>query len=152
MQIDERDRKLLNLLQQDCRLSNTELAEKVGMSSSACWRRVRALEEAGIIAGYSAIVAPRRLGLTFQAIVHVQLTRHDPTALEAFKRAVSSRREVQDCFATTGQADYHMRVICADIDAYNHFLEDFLFQLPAVRSAQTNVVLKEIARAGSLAV
>ncbi|MDF2370472.1 MAG: Lrp/AsnC family transcriptional regulator [Rhizobiaceae bacterium] len=152
MQIDERDRKLLNLLQQDCRLSNTELAEKVGMSSSACWRRVRALEEAGIIAGYSAIVEPRRLGLTFQAIVHVQLTRHDPAGLEAFKRAVSSRREVQDCFATTGQADYHMRVICADIDAYNHFLEDFLFQLPAVRSAQTNVVLKEIARAGTLAV
>ena len=142
MQIDERDRKLLNLLQQDCRLSNTELAEKVGMSSSACWRRVRALEEAGIIAGYSAIVEPRRLGLTFQAIA----------GLEAFKRAVSSRREVRDCFATTGQADYHMRVICADIDAYNHFLEDFLFQLPAVRSAQTNVVLKEIARAGSLAV
>ncbi len=152
MQIDERDRKLLDLLQQDCRLSNTELAEKVGMSSSACWRRVRALEEAGIIAGYSAIVQPRRLGLTFQAIVHVQLTRHDPAALETFKRAVSSRREVQDCFATTGQADYHMRVICADIDAYNHFLEDFLFQLPAVRSAQTNVVLKEIARAGALAV
>lgn len=151
MDLDDRDRRLLALLQEDCRIPNAELAEKVGMSPSACWRRVRALEQAGVIDRYSAILRPKQLGLSFHAIVHVQLARHDPDAIAAFIRAVASRREVQDCHATTGQADYHLRVVCADIDAYNRFLDDFLFRLPAVRGAQTNVVLKEIKRAPSVA-
>ncbi|EKF41434.1 AsnC family transcriptional regulator [Nitratireductor indicus C115] len=146
IELDERDRRLLELLQADCRISNADLAERVGMSSSACWRRVKALEEAGVIERYGAILRPSRLGLSFQAIVHVQLARHDPDAIAVFIRSVAARREVQDCYATTGQADYHLRVVCTDIDAYNHFLEDFLFRLPAVRGAQTNVVLREIKR------
>ena len=150
MELKKRDHKLLYLLQKDCRLSNVELAEKVGMSASACWRRVRALEEAGVIERYSAVLQPTRLGLTFQAIVHIQLMRHDPTALEAFIAAVSTRREVRECYATTGKADYHLHISCADINAYNQFLEDFLFQMPAVHSAQTNVVLKEIKRSDKI--
>ena len=151
MELDNRDKRLLMLLQQDSRLTNSELAEKVGMSSSACWRRVRALEEAGVIERYGAVIQPRRVGLSFHAIVHVQLSRHDPDEIGAFIQAVSARREIQECHATTGEADYHLRVACADIDAYNRFLDDFLFRLPAVRSAQTNVVLKEIKRAGIVA-
>ena len=146
MQLDDRDRRLLALLQEDSRRSNADLAEAVGMSTSACWRRVRAFEEAGIITRYGAHVDPAKVGLGFHAIVHVQLTRHDPARLKEFIEAVRGRDEVLDCYATTGQADYHLRVLCPDIAAYNSFLESFLFRLSAVQSAQTNVVLREIKR------
>lgn len=149
MKLDRRDLKLLELLQQDNRTATAMLAEAVGMSSSACWRRIRAFEEAGIVTGYSAQVDPAKLGLGFQAIVLVHLTRHDPAQLGDFLHEIAARPEVMDCFATTGQADYHLRVLCRDITAYNSFLEDFLFRQPAVQSAQTNVVLREIKRATS---
>lgn len=144
MNLDKRDRKLLSFLQKDCRLSNAELAERVGMSASACWRRVKAFEDSGVIERYGAILQSSKLGLSFKAIVHVQLTRHDPAAMEDFIKSVSGRAEIEACYATTGQADYHLLVLCEDIEAYNRFLEDFLFRLPAVRGAQTNVVLKQI--------
>ncbi len=146
MLIDEKDRRILTLLQSDSRTSNADLAEAVGMSASALWRRVRALEEAGIIERYGAVVDPPRMGLTFEAIVHVHLTRHDPDKIVDFIRAVETSPEVQECYATTGQADYHLRVLCRDLNAYNVFLENFLFKLPAVGSAQTNVVLRTIKR------
>lgn len=152
MEIDDRDRRLLRLVQRDCRLSTAEMAEAVGMSTSACWRRLRAFEEAGLVTGYRAEVDAAQAGLGFQAIVHVQLTRHDPDRLTEFIRAVEGREEVMDCFATTGQADYHLRVLCRDIAAYNQFLEDFLFRLAGVQSAQTNVVLREIKRSSAVPV
>lgn len=146
MNLDHRDHTILRQLQADSRISNAELAETAGMSASACWRRVKALEEAGIIDRYGAILNPQAAGLTFQAIVHVQLTRHSEDDLTTFIRAVATRSEVVECYATTGQSDYQMRVLCHDLDAYNAFLETFLFRLPAVASAQTNVVLREIKR------
>ena len=146
MNLDTRDRRLLALLQQDCRMPNADLAERVGMSTSACWRRIRAFEEAGIIEGYGARLRPELLGLSFHAIVHVQLERHEPAHLKAFIAAVTAREEVEDCFATTGQADYHLCVRCPDIAAFNRFLEEFLFRLQAVRSAQTNVILRSLKR------
>ena len=144
MTLDDRDIKILTILQQDCRISNAELAERVSLSASACWRRVKTFEEAGIITRYGAIINAAKLGMTFSAIVHVQLTRHDPKEMEDFLGGVVGRKEVQSCYSTTGQADYHLIVQCRDIDAYNEFLENFLFRLPAVRGAQTNVVLKEL--------
>ncbi|WP_299043990.1 Lrp/AsnC family transcriptional regulator [uncultured Tateyamaria sp.] len=146
MTLDHRDHILLRQLQVDSRISNADLAEMAGMSPSACWRRVKALEEVGIIDRYGAIVNPQAAGFQFQAIVHVQLARHSEDDLSSFIRAVETRREVVECYATTGQSDYQMRVLCADLDAYNAFLETFLFRLPAVASAQTNVVLREIKR------
>lgn len=146
MDLDEKDRAILAHLARDSRQSNAELAAKVGMSTSALWRRVRAFEEAGIIEGYGAKVNAAKTGLGFHAVVHVQLIRHDPERLQAFIAGIAARREVEECYATTGQADYHLRVRCADIEAYNHFLETFLFRLPAVRSAQTNVVLRDLKR------
>ena len=95
---------------------------------------------------YGAILNPQAAGLQFQAIVHVQLTRHSDADLTAFIRGVETRAEVVECYATTGQSDYQMRVLCRDLEAYNAFLETFLFRLPAVASAQTNVVLREIKR------
>ncbi|WP_299704097.1 Lrp/AsnC family transcriptional regulator [uncultured Tateyamaria sp.] len=146
MKMDHRDHILLKHLQADSRISNADLADAAGMSPSACWRRVKALEEAGIIDRYGAVVNATAAGLTFQAIVHVQLARHSEDELNAFIQAVSTRREVVECYATTGQSDYQMRVLCRDLDAYNAFLETFLFRLSAVASAQTNVVLREIKR------
>lgn len=144
MDLDAKDQKLLAMLEADCRMSNADLAERVGMSTSACWRRVRAFEDAGIIERYGAVLRPEKMGLAFHAIVHVQLTRHEPAHLRDFIAAVNARDEVRECYATTGQADYHLRVRCRDIEAYNRFLEQFLFTMPAVSSAQTNVVLRSI--------
>lgn len=142
--MDDIDRKLLDLLQQDSRLPNAQLADKLNVSASSCWRRMKALEEAGIVERYAAVVNPKRMGLQFEAIVQVHLARHDTGALARFIAAVQRRDEVTECYATTGQADYHLRVLCRDIDAYNDFLEGFLFHQPAVNSAQTNVVLRRI--------
>lgn len=146
MDLDPRERTILKLLQEDCRISNADLAEQAGLSPSACWRKTRFLEQNGVIEGYRARIAPEAIGLSFQALVHVQLTRHNPEHLKEFITAIETRPEVLDCYATTGQADYHLRVLCHDIAAYNSFLEDFLFRLSAVESAQTNVVLREIKR------
>ncbi len=145
-ELDARDMAILTLLQKDCRISNADLAERVGMSASALWRRVRALEAAGVIERYGAIVSPQAMGLGFQAIVDVHLTRHDPERIVEFISAIGRRDEVQECYATTGQADYYLRVLCTGLDAYNRFLETFLFRQPAVASAQTNVVLRTIKR------
>ncbi|MZR13650.1 winged helix-turn-helix transcriptional regulator [Maritimibacter sp. DP07] len=150
--IDDRDRKIVSILQADSRISNADLAERTGMSTSACWRRVKALEEAGVIARYGAVVDQEKLGLGFHAIVQVQLNRHDPEEVSQLIRAIEARPEVQECYATTGEADYHMRVVCEDIATYNAFLEDFLFRQVAVRAAQTNVVLKNVKRASGLSV
>ncbi|MHA6267098.1 Lrp/AsnC family transcriptional regulator [uncultured Aliiroseovarius sp.] len=146
MEIDKRDRQLLSFLQADCRISNADLAASVGMSASALWRRVRALEDAGVIERYGAMVNPLAMGLSFEAIVHVQLVRHDPEKITEFERAIADSQDVQECYATTGSADFHLRVLCRDLAAYNEFLDDFLFRLPAVSSAQTNVVLKALKR------
>jgi DNA-binding Lrp family transcriptional regulator len=142
--LEEPDRRIIRAMQADGRISNQELAERVGMSASACWRRVRALEEAGIIRGYAALVDPARAGLGFHAVVHVTLTRHDHRHVDTFIAEVGRRPEVLDCFATTGEADYHLRVLCRDLDAYNQFLEGFLFRLPGIANVRTNLVLKGI--------
>jgi Lrp/AsnC family transcriptional regulator, leucine-responsive regulatory protein len=142
--MDDTDRKILLMLQTDSRVANAQLAERLNISASACWRRVRALEDSGVIERYAAVVNPVAMGLGFEAIVHVHLTRHDTEALDRFIAAVQLRHEVTDVYATTGQADYHLRILCRDIDAYNAFLEQFLFMQPAVDSAQTNVVLRRI--------
>ncbi|MCC5986590.1 MAG: Lrp/AsnC family transcriptional regulator [Pararhodobacter sp.] len=144
MELEERDKRILALLQSNARLSNQELAERAGMSPSSCWRRVRALEEAGVIRGYRAEIDPRRAGLGFHAIIHVQLTRHAREIVERFKAEVMRHDEVIDCFATTGAADYHLRVLCADLDAFNAFMERTLFRLDGIANIQTNLVLSHV--------
>ena len=144
--LDAIDQRILQTLQEDSRISNADLAEKAGLSASSCWRRVKALEESGVIRHYTVALDDDKQGLGFGAIVHVHLTRHDPEQLDAFIRAVQNRPEIRACYATTGQADYHLHVVCADIEAYNQFLERVLFRIPAVASAQTNVILRTIKR------
>ncbi len=142
--LDSTDHRILTALQDDSRISNVDLAEKIGLSASSCWRRVKALEERGVIRHYTVALDDAQQGLKFSAIVHVHLTRHYPDQLDAFIRAIQNRPEVRACYATTGQSDYHLHVVCKDIDAYNDLLERFLFRIPAVASAQTNVILRKI--------
>ena len=142
--MDPVDKRILAALTQDSRISNADLADRVGLSPSSCWRRVKALEEHGIIRNYTVALDDVKQGLGFGAMVHVHLTRHDPDQLDAFIRAVQDRSEIRACYATTGQADYHLHVVCADIEDYNIFLERVLFRIPAVASAQTNVILRTI--------
>ncbi|WP_193177057.1 Lrp/AsnC family transcriptional regulator [Oricola nitratireducens] len=142
--LSETDRRLLAQLQEDCRISNQELANAAGMSASACWRRVRALEEEGVISGYVALVDAERVGQRFSAIVQLTLERHERDHVDNFIDAISRRPEVLQVFATTGEADYHVLVLCEDKDAYNAFLEDFLFRLPGIAHVRTNLVLKSI--------
>jgi DNA-binding Lrp family transcriptional regulator len=139
-----KDRRILAELQRDSRLTNQELADKVGMSSSATWRRVKSLEEEGVILRYAAIVDPKKAGFGLASIVHVSLARHEQTHVERFIREVLQHPEVLECFATSGEADFHLRVVVEDIDAYNTFLDNFIFRLPGVSQVRSNIVLKEI--------
>jgi Lrp/AsnC family leucine-responsive transcriptional regulator len=142
--IEAQDRRLLTYLQNDGRRSNQDLADDAGMSASACWRRVRALEESGIITRYTALVDREKAGFSTSAILHVSLDRHDEKFVTQFVSRVTRRPEVLECFATTGDADYHLRVVVADMVAYNRFLDEFMFKIPGIRHVRTNVILKEI--------
>lgn len=139
-----KDREILTLVQKDARITNQQLAEAVGMSASACWRRLRDLEEQGYIKRYSALIDHAKAGFAMSAILHVTLERHDASFVEHFISRIRDRPEVLDCFATTGDADFHLRVITRDMAAYNDFLDHFLFRLPGVRHVRTNMILKDI--------
>jgi Lrp/AsnC family leucine-responsive transcriptional regulator len=142
--LEAKDRKILAELQRESRLTMQELGERTGMSSSACWRRVKSLEEAGIIDRYAVIADTRKAGFNFSAIVHVSLARHEQKNVERFVKEVLRHPEVLECYATSGEADFHLRVVAQDIDAYNAFLDDFIFRLPGVSLVRSNIVLKEI--------
>jgi DNA-binding Lrp family transcriptional regulator len=142
--IEPLDGRLLLQLQQDSRQSNQQLADSVGMSPSACWRKVAALETSGVIARYTALVDREKAGFAMSAILHVSLDRHDEQVVSQFVLRVQKRPEVLECFATTGDADYHLKVVVADMAAYNRFLDEFMFRIPGVRHVRTNVILKDI--------
>ncbi len=142
--LDAVDSQIITLLKEDSRMSVAVLAEKVGLSTSTCWRRISALEKRGVIRKFSIVTDDAALGLAFKAIVHVHLARHRRPEIEAFYKAVRAKPEVRECYATTGQSDCHLFVQCADLAAYNRFLDGFLYDMPAVASAQTNVVLRTI--------
>lgn len=143
-EFDQIDETIIKLLRRDSRISNADLAEKVGLSASSCWRRVRALEETGVIRRYSIEISDRAYGRNFAAIVHIKLARHDPDSLQEFVREIQIRDEIRACYATSGKADYHLHVVCSDLDAYNRFLENVLFRIQAVTSVQTNLILRTL--------
>lgn len=142
--LEAQDERILHHLQADARATNQQLADAVGMSASACWRRVRSLEETGVVQRYTALVDRERAGFAMSAILHVSLERHDVTFVEQFVSRVKARPDVLECFATTGDADYHLRVVARDMNAYNRFLDEFMFRLPGIRHVRSNVILKEI--------
>ena len=142
--LSRNDRNILAELQCDSRLTMQELADRVGMSSSAVWRRVKSLEEDGVIDRYAVLVNSKKAGFGLASMVQVSLARHEQTHVEHFVREVLQHPEVLECFATSGEADFHLRVVVEDIDAYNVFLDEFIFKLPGVSQVRSNIVLKEI--------
>jgi DNA-binding Lrp family transcriptional regulator len=139
--MDEINSRILRELSRDGRLTNLELAERVGLSPSACLRRVQELERSGVIKGYRAVVDAARLGIGFVAYVTVGLNTHTKAAQEAFERAVSRAPQVTECHNITGTVEYLLRVEAEDLAAYKHWHTDVLGVLPQVRSITTFVVM-----------
>ena len=141
IKIDDINRKILQALGQDGRLSNLDLAERIGLSPSACLRRVQELERCGVIKGYRAVLDPVKLGLGFVAYVTVGLNAHTKAAQEAFERAVARAPQVIECHNITGTVEYLLRVEAADLADYKHWHTEVLGVLPQVQSITTFVVM-----------
>ena len=139
--IDAMNNRILRALLQDGRMSNLDLAARVGLSPSACLRRVQELERTGVIKGYRAVLDPVRTGHGFIAYITVGLSIHAKAAQEAFERAMALAPEVRECHNVTGTVEYLLRVEAADLVAYKHFHTDVLGVLPQVRALTTYVVM-----------
>jgi Lrp/AsnC family transcriptional regulator, leucine-responsive regulatory protein len=133
--------RILRELTRDGRISNLELADRVGLSPSACLRRVQDLERRGVIKGYRAVLDPEKIGIGFVAYVTVGLNSHTKASQEAFEGAVSRAAEVRECHNITGTVEYLLRVETADLAAYKHWHTDILGVLPQVQAITTFVVM-----------
>jgi len=140
-EIDDISGKILRVLAREGRISNLELAERVGLSPSACLRRVQDLERRGVIAGYRAVLDPAKLGVGFTAYVTVGLSQHTKAAQEGFERAMRTAPQVRECHNITGTVEYLLRVEVADLVAYKHFHTEILGTLPQVSALTTFVVM-----------
>ena len=152
MTLDAIDRKILARLQDNARISNVELADAVGLSPAPCLRRVRALEEGGVIRKHVTLLDPGAVGLPVSVFVNVSLERQVEKALQRFESAVRTRPEVMECYLMTGDADYLLRVVCADLAAYERFLLDHLTQIPGVAAIRSSFALKQVKYATALPV
>jgi DNA-binding Lrp family transcriptional regulator len=142
--LDAIDRKILAALQDNARLPNVELANAVGLSPSPCLRRVRELEDRGVIRRYVTLVAPVAIGLPVSVFVSVTLERQVEEALDRFEEAILERPEVMECYLMTGDADYLLRVVTADLAGYERFLKDHLTRLRGVASIKSSFALKQV--------
>ena len=143
--IDTIDRVILNILQKDGRIANVDLAKRAGLSPSPCARRVKNLEDSGIIARYAALIDQKAVGLPVNVFVNVTLERQVKDALQNFEAAILKRPEVMECYLMTGQADYFLRVVVADLDAYERFLVEHLTRIPGIANIKSSFALKQIA-------
>ncbi len=143
--LDAIDRQILENLQNDARMRNVELAEKVGLSPSPCLRRVGNLEETGVIRGYATLVDAEAVGLPVSVFVSVTLEKQIEKALEKFEKEIRARPEVMECYLMTGEADYLLRVVTADLSAYERFLIEHLTRIPGVASIKSSFALKQVA-------
>src|SRR3954469_21945991 len=143
-ELDRHDVLLLSELQRDSRQTVQQLAEAVGLSSTPCWKRVKEMEAAGIIRGYTALVDREKVGLSLCVLAEVNLTRHNEDDVRRFEHAVAGTPQIVSCYATTGQADYVLKVLVPDIKSYESFLHETAFKLPGVTHVRSSVVLKEI--------
>jgi Lrp/AsnC family transcriptional regulator, leucine-responsive regulatory protein len=149
--LDAIDRRILERLQQDGRLSNADLAEKVGLSSSPCWRRVKALEEAKVITGYAAMLDARSVGLSVNVFVSVSLSTQNEKSLKDFERAAAERPEVMECCLMTGDSDYLLRVVVPDLEAYERFVMDFT-KIVGIAQIRSSFALRAVKQGTALPV
>ncbi|NMM13172.1 MAG: Lrp/AsnC family transcriptional regulator [Rhodoferax sp.] len=153
MKLDRYDQHILEVLQQDGRINNQDLADRIGLSPSPCLRRVRALEESGLIVGYRALLDAKKLGLTLMALIHISMDLHTPERFANFEAAVRVLPEVLDCLLITGQdADYQLKVIVRDMEHYQSLLLDQLTSIEGVTGVHSSFVLRQVVSKTALAV
>ena len=153
MELDRYDRQILTLLQEEGRLSNQELADRIGLSPSPCLRRVRALEESGYLIGYRALVDARKLGLSLMALIHISMDQHTPERFANFDATIREIPEVMECLLITGQdADYQLKVIVRDMDAYQELLLNRITRITGVTGVRSSFVLRRIVDKTAIAV
>jgi Lrp/AsnC family transcriptional regulator, leucine-responsive regulatory protein len=144
--MDAIDKKILRTLAQQGRLTNAELAEKVGLSPSPCWTRVKRLEQAGVIRGYAALLDQAALGLPDTVFIEVMMERHDEAQLRRFEEAVADIPEILECHLVTGEYDYVIKAAVGGTMGYERLLRDRLYRLPGVRHTRTSFALRCLKR------
>lgn len=142
--IDATDRKILAVLQEDGRISNQDLADRIALSPSPCLRRVRQLEQAGVISNYVALLDPNAVGLGVTAFVRVRLDAQDDTQLARFEAAIAEFSEVMECYLMTGDSDYQIRVLVGSLQEFEDFLRQKLTRLPGVSQVTSSFALRPI--------
>ena len=142
--LDAYSLKILLELQRDARQTVAQLSAAVGLSPTPCWKRVKDMESAGVIRGYTALVDPEKVGLHLTVMVEVNLTHHNEELVQRFEQAIAESPYIVRCQATTGQADYLMTVLAPDIKHYERFLHETIFKLPGVTHVRSSIVLREI--------
>jgi Lrp/AsnC family leucine-responsive transcriptional regulator len=152
MIIDHTDRQILKVLQADGRLSNVELAERIGLSPSACLRRVRLMEEAGLIAGSALLLDPKKAGIPGNAFVQITLDQQERQTLDAFEAAILRVPEVLACYLLAGQADYLVHVVFRDTEDLERLHAEILTRLPHVVRIQSTLALRTVKRTTALPV
>ena len=145
MELDRYDRRILEVLQEEGRISNQELADRIGLSPSPCLRRVRTLEESGLIIGYRALLDAKKLGLSLMALIHISMDRHTPERFVNFETRISELPEVLECLLITGQdADYQLKVIVRDMEAYQELLLNRITRIEGVTGVHSSFVLRRV--------
>lgn len=153
MKLDRYDQHILEILQADGRINNQDLADRIGLSPSPCLRRVRALEESGLIVGYRALLDAKKLGLTLTALIHISMDRHTPERFANFEATVGLLPEVLECLLITGQnADYQLKVAVRDMDHYQALLLNKLASITGVTGVHSSFVLRQVLSKTALAV
>lgn len=143
--LDRTDKRILAELQKNARLSNLELADKIGLSASPCLRRVKNLEEAGLISGYATLLNASKLGLKLMALVQISMDRHTPDRFEHFEAAVKTYPQILECILITGQsADYQLKVLVKDMEEYQDFLLNHLTRIAGVTDVHSSFVLRQV--------
>jgi len=145
MQLDRYDRQILELLQQDGRISNQDLADRIGLSPSPCLRRVRTLEEAGLITGYRAMLDAKKLGLSLMALIGISMDQHTPERFANLEASIAEIPEILECLLITGQqSDYQLKVVVRDMDAYQDLLLNKITRITGVTGVHTSFVLRRV--------
>jgi Lrp/AsnC family transcriptional regulator len=142
--LDAIDRKLLSELQRDASLSHAELADRVGASTASCWRRIRALETDGVLGRHVRLVEPARIGRGVNVLCHIKIKNHSAETTEAFESFVASRNEIIECYSMSGDWDYLLRILVADVDDYNHFLMRTVVRHPSVATGSSHFALSQV--------
>lgn len=142
--LDAIDRKLLHELQRDASISHAELAERVGASTASCWRRIRALETDGVLGRQIRLVNAARLGRGVNVICHIKIKNHSAETTEAFESFIAARDEIIECYSMTGEWDYLLRVLVADVEDYNRFLMRTVLRHPSVATGSTHFALSQV--------